>query len=130
MGGMTKINESCGWDTTVETITIPINGEDRTETIQNWAKAIQPAGEFGADEYADLRLYILSYIETAILSSYQCIPYGTYTDCSLFSKKIQYATEDYNIMYGYGGIRLMKFNYNDKEWADFVASQGGNIDYK
>ena len=130
MGGMTKIHESCGWDPTVETITIPLNGEDRTETIQNWAKAIQPAGEFGADEYADLRLYILSYIETAILSSYQCIPYGTYTDCSLFSKKIQYATEDYNIMYGYGGIRLMKFNYNDKEWADFVASQGGNIDYK
>ena len=130
MGGMESIHESCGWDPTVETITIPINGEDRTDTIQNWAKSIQPAGEFGADEYADLRLFILSYIETAILGSYQCIPYGTYTDCSLFSKKIQYATEDYNIMYGYGGIRLMKFNYSDKEWAEFVASQNGEIDYK
>ena len=130
MGGMTKIHESCGWDPTVETITIPINGEERTDTIQNWAKSIQPAGEFGADEYADLRLFILSYIETSILNSYQCIPYGTYTDCSLFSKKIQYATEDYNIMYGYGGIRLMKFNYNDKEWAEFVAGQNGEIDYK
>ncbi len=130
MGGTTKIHESCGWDPTVETITIPINGEDRTDTIQNWAKSINPGGEFGADEFADLKLVILSYIESAVLGSYQCIPYGTYTDCSLFSKKIQYATEDYNIMYGYGGIRLMKFNYNDKEWADFVASQGGNIDYK
>jgi oligopeptide transport system substrate-binding protein len=130
MGGMTKIHESCGWDPTVETITIPINGEERTDTIQNWAKSIQPAGEFGGDEYADMRLHILSYIETAVLGSYQCIPYGTYTDCSLFSKKIQYATEDYNIMYGYGGIRLMKFNYNDAEWAEFVASQNGEIDYK
>jgi oligopeptide transport system substrate-binding protein len=130
MGGMESIHESCGWDPTVETITIPINGEDRTDTIQNWAKSIQPAGEFGADEFADTRLHILSYIESAILGSYQCIPYGTYTDCSLFSKKIQYATEDYNIMYGYGGIRLMTFNYNDAEWAEFVKSQNGTIDYK
>ena len=130
MGGMESIHESCGWDPTVETITIPINGEDRTDTIQNWAKSIQPAGEFGGDEYADMRLYILSYIETAILGSYQCIPFGCETECTLFSKKIEYATEDYNIMYGYGGIRLMKFNYNDAEWAEFVASQNGTIDYK
>ena len=130
MGGTTKIHESCGWDPTAETITIPLNGEDRTETIQNWAKAIQPAGEFGGDEYADTRLYILSYIETAILGSYQCIPFGCECECTLFSKKIEYATEDYNIMYGYGGIRLMKFNYNDAEWAEFVASQNGTIDYK
>ncbi len=130
MGGTTKIHESCGWDPTVETITIPINGEDRTDTIQNWAKSIQPAGEFGGDEYADMRLHILSYIETAILNSYQCIPFGCECECTLFSKKIQYATEDYNIMYGYGGIRLMSFNYNDKEWAEFVASQNGEIDYK
>ena len=130
MGGMESIHESCGWDPTAETITIPLNGEDRTETIQNWAKAIQPAGEFGGDEYADTRLYILSYIETAVLGSYQCIPFGCECECTLFSKKIEYATEDYNIMYGYGGIRLMKFNYNDAEWAEFVASQNGTIDYK
>ena len=130
MGGMESIHESCGWDPTVETITIPLNGEDRTDTIQNWAKSIQPAGEFGGDEYAETRLYILSYIETAILGSYQCIPFGCETECTLFSKKVQFATEDYNIMYGYGGIRLMKFNYNDAEWAEFVASQNGTIDYK
>ena len=130
MGGMTKIHESCGWDPTVETITIPLDGEEVTDTIQNWAKAIQPAGKFGGDEYAETRLYILSYIESAVLGSYQCIPFGCETECTLFSKKIEYATEDYNIMYGYGGIRLMKFNYNDAEWAEFVASQNGTIDYK
>jgi oligopeptide transport system substrate-binding protein len=130
MGGMTKIHESCGWDPTVETITIPLDGEEVTDTIQNWAKAIQPAGKFGGDEYAETRLNILSYIETAVLGSYQCIPFGCECECTLFSKKIEYATEDYNIMYGYGGIRLMKFNYNDAEWAEFVASQNGTIDYK
>ena len=130
MGGMTKIHESCGWDPTVETITIPLDGEEVTDTIQNWAKAIQPAGKFGGDEYAETRLNILSYIESAVLGSYQCIPFGCECECTLFSKKIEYATEDYNIMYGYGGIRLMKFNYNDAEWAEFVASQNGTIDYK
>ena len=130
MGGMESIHESCGWDPTVETITIPINGEERTDTIQNWAISINPGGEFGGDEFADTKLLILSYIESAVLGSYQCIPFGCECECSLFSKKIQYATEDYNIMYGYGGIRLMKFNYNDAEWAEFVASQNGTIDYK
>lgn len=130
MGGMVKIHESCGWDPTKETITIPINGVETTDTIQNWAKAINGGGEYYADEYAELKLQILSYIESAVLGAYQCIPYGTYTDCSLFSKKINYATTDYNIMYGYGGIRLMTFNFNDEQWAEFVASQGGTLDYK
>ena len=130
MGGMTKIHESCGWDPTKETITIPINGTDTTDTIQNWAKKINAGGEYYDDSYAELKLQILSYIESAVLGAYQCIPYGTYTDCSLFSKKIQYATTDYNIMYGYGGIRLMKFLFNDDEWAEYVASQNGTLDYK
>ena len=130
MGGMTKIHESCGWDPTKETITITVNGEEKTDTIQNWAKSINAGGEYYGGDYVDTQLLILSNIETAVLASYQCIPYGTYTDCSLFSKKIEYATTDYNIMYGYGGVRLMKFLFNDAEWADFVASQGGTIDYK
>jgi len=130
MGGMVKIHESCGWDPTKETITININGEDITDTIQNWAKSINGGGQYYGEEFVDTELLILSNIESAVLGSYQCIPYGTYTDCSLFSKKIQYATTTYNIMYGYGGIRLMKFLYNDAEWAEFVASQNGSIDYK
>ena len=130
MGGMTKIHESCGWDPTKEEITINVNGEDMTKTIQNWAKAINAGGEYYNDEYVDLKLMILSNIESAVLGSYQCIPYGTYTDCSLFSKKIEYATTEYNIMYGYGGVRLMKFLFNDDEWTEYVASQGGTLDYK
>ena len=130
MGGPSKIHEICGWDPTTEEITITINGEEITKTIQNWAKAINAGGEYYNDEFVDIKLHVLSCIESAVLGSYQCIPYGTYTDCSLFSKKIEYATTEYNIMYGYGGIRLMTFNFNDKDWADFVASQGGTIDYK
>ena len=29
----------------------------------------------------------------------------------------------------YGGIKYMKYNYNDDQWAKFVQENGGNIDY-
>ena len=38
-------------------------------------------------------------------------------------------TENYNIMYGYGGIRLMTYNYDDEAWAKYVADQGGTLSY-
>ena len=130
MGGLTKIHESCGWDPTTEKMTITIDGREVEKTLQDWAKSMNGAGEYADDKYVDIKLQILSNLESAILGSYQCIPYGTYTDCSLFSKKIKYATTTYNIMYGYGGIRLMTFNYNDEDWAKFVQEQGGTINYK
>ncbi|MBR6006006.1 MAG: hypothetical protein IK064_00085 [Clostridia bacterium] len=128
MGGLTAIHESCGWDPTVETMTVELDGEEITDTLQNWAKSMNGAGQYAQDK--DTCLIILSNLETAILSSYQCIPTGTYTDCSLFSKKINYATTTYNIMYGYGGVRLMTYNFNDEQWEAFKAEQGGEIDYK
>ena len=32
-------------------------------------------------------------------------------------------------MYGFGGTRLMRHNYTDGQWAEFVASQGGQLTY-
>jgi oligopeptide transport system substrate-binding protein len=39
-------------------------------------------------------------------------------------------TQDYNIMYGFGGIELMTFNYTDAEWTAYVAEQGGTLSYE
>ena len=39
-------------------------------------------------------------------------------------------TTDYNIMYGYGGIRHMTYNYTDAEWDAFVAKEGGTLSYE
>ena len=85
-------------------------------------------GEYAADP--DACMVILSNLETAILSSYQCIPWGTDVDVSIRSQKIEYATYDYNIMYAYGGLRLMTFNYDDAEWEAYVAEQGGTLNYE
>ena len=43
---------------------------------------------------------------------------------------MSYYTENYNIMYGFGGLRFMKWNFTDAEWADYVAEQGGTLNYK
>ena len=47
----------------------------------------------------------------------------------MLSYKTSYYTEDYNIMYGFGGIRLQSFNYTDAEWEEFVAEQNGAVAY-
>ncbi len=134
MSGLEYINESNGWDPTTETldITCDFNGdgaeETRTMTFEAWSEAINDASQYAGNP--DTCLAILSKLEAAILGTYQCIPWGSSTVCSLYSKKIKYAATDYNIMYGYGGIRLMTYNYSDSEWEAYVTSQGGKLSYE
>ena len=71
----------------------------------------------------------MSKLELAVLESYQCIPLWSETSCSLFSHKLKYATLDYNLMYGYGGLRLMTYNYTDAEWAEYVAANNNRLSY-
>ncbi|MCE5236499.1 MAG: ABC transporter substrate-binding protein [Clostridiaceae bacterium] len=132
MGGLAKIHESNGWDPTKEklTITYDFNHDGTAETVeqtfQYWAKSINDG------TYADPedKLAILSWLESGIVMAGQCIPVATYTTGSLFSKQIQFATLTYNIMYDYGGIRLMTYNYSDAEWDKYVADQGGTLNYE
>lgn len=143
MGGLGKIHESCGWNPSKETLTITVdinnNGKAETteRTIQDWAKlingGIRDANgntiEAGIKD-PDAQLQVMAALETAVLSAYQCIPFASQTLASLYSKQIQYATLDYNIMFGYGGIRLITYNYDDAAWAEYVASQGGILSYE
>jgi oligopeptide transport system substrate-binding protein len=52
------------------------------------------------------------------------------TDCTMYSYQVQNYTDEYNIFYGFGGLRLMTYNYTDAEWTDYIASQGGTISYE
>ena len=138
MGGLNKIHESNGWDPTKNTVTITADFNqdgkpvELTKTFQEWTKSMAPGGDYGADtpEMLALRKIILAHEETGVLSAYQCIPWGTYTACSLDSYKIKNATDEYNIMYGFGGLRLMDFNYDDAAWDAYVAEQGGKLNYE
>ena len=142
MGGIQKIHESCGWDPTMVecTITADFYGEGNvtmTKSLQNWAKLLN--GNITDDDgnvvekaftNAKAKLAVLSELEYQVLSAYQCIPFAAETAASLFSKKLHYATLDYNIMYGYGGIRLMTYNYDDEAWDAYVKAQGGKLSYE
>ena len=137
MGGLGAIHESCGWNPSVETLalTYDFDGdgseETVTHTLQDWAKLINGTKVGEQDPYTDpdTMMFIFAKLEGAVLGSYQCIPFASETSCSLFSQKISYATLDYNIMYGYGGLRFMTFNYSDAEWEAYVEAQGGTLVY-
>ena len=134
MGGVDKIHESCGWDPTKEklSVTYDFNKDGKAETVedtfQNWALSINGSGAYAND--MDASLNILSALETGILEAYQCIPVGTYTACELYSMQVEYATLNYNLMYAYGGTRLKTYNYDDAAWEEYVASQGGTLNYE
>gem|GEM_PF-1054834 len=121
MGGLEAIQESCGWDPGTETLTIGIGGAQIRKTLRDWAKSINEGGEYADDPQA--LLIILGRLESAIIESYQCIPVGSYTDCALRSAKIAFPTEDYNLMCGFGGIRMMRYNYSDAEWKAHGGQQ-------
>lgn len=134
MGGLSKIHESNGWDPSTETldVTFDFDGDGEAETItdtfQNWAKSINGGGAYY--QMPEHQLNILSALETGILKAYQCIPWGVSVVPSMHSQKVEYATYDYNIMYIYGGVRQMTFNYTDAEWEAYVSSQGGQLNYE
>jgi oligopeptide transport system substrate-binding protein len=134
MGDLTAIHESNGWNPTTEKLEITYDldgdGADETETrtFEAWSEAINDPAQYANDP--KVCLGILSKLETAILKTYQCIPWGASTVCSLYSKQVKYATTEYNIMYAYGGVRLMTYNYTDADWDAYVASQGGKLSYE
>lgn len=115
------------------TITYDFNGdgtpEEVTDTLFNWNASLNAGGKYDAAPH-ELKLTILSAIEVTILKECHTFPITVTASVTLYSKKIKYATTNYNVMYGYGGVRLMTYNYSDYEWAQYVASQGGTLNYK
>lgn len=136
MGGLNKIHESNGWDPTKEKITISIDmvdGSTHRETMSfaDWSTAVNPGGKYDAEHWpVEQRLQILAALEHGVLAAYQCIPIGTYTDATIVSYKIDYGTDVYNIMYGYGGFRRLKFNYTDAEWEAYLKKNQGQLNYE
>ena len=123
------INEAGCWDPTTEKLTINGLGEDVTMTWQEWSNALIGTGAY-ANVSNDIKLEITAYMEQKFLEFYYRIPLCGTTVCSLLSYKADYYTWDYNIMYGFGGLALMTYNYTDAEWAAYVAEQGGVLNYK
>ncbi len=124
-----EINEAGCWDPAVETATFTVNGVEDTMSWKDWSGALVGSGKYTA-ESNQTKLEVTAQMEEAYLKKYYRIPLAATTIPSMLSYQCYYYTEDYNIMYGFGGLELMGYNYNDAEWAAFVAEQGGTLNYE
>lgn len=119
-------------------MTMTIDGEEITTNLKNWSDALNGAtvtingkdynfGEGNAD--LETRLEILANFEVAILNTYDYLPMLQDGGMSLLSQQVYYVVEEYNPIMGRGGITYMKYNYDETEWAQLLADNGGELKY-
>ena len=125
----TPINEAGCWDPKSELLELEVNGVKETMTWQNWSRCMIGTGKYANADF-DTKLSITSQLESKYMEKYYCIPLASTVNVSLLSYKVKYFTEDYNIMYDFGGLRLMRYNYNNAQWKEYVKAEGGNLNYK
>ncbi len=124
-----SIHEAACWDPKTETLTLNVNGTEDTMTWQAWSGALIGSGKYTEADFKT-KLSLTAQMEEAYLKKYYRIPLASSTVCTMLSYKTSYYTEDYNIMYGFGGIELLRYNYTDQEWADFLKEQGSSLSYE
>ena len=115
-----SINEWGCWDPSTENLTLTVNGEEVTMTWQDWSRALVGTGPY-ADASFDVKLDVTARMEELYLAKYYRIPLMNTTACFLLSRQVDYYTNHYHIMYGFGGLRLMKFHYTDAEWKAEIS---------
>ena len=124
-----SINEAGCWDPTTETLTLTVEGEEVTKTWQEWSQCMVGSGDMASKSF-ETKLQILANMEEAYLKFVYRIPLASTTLPVMYSYQCQEYTQDYNIMYGFGGIELRTYNYTDAEWDAYVAEQGGTLSYE
>ena len=72
---------------------------------------------------------LLAVIEGQVLQTYNYIPMLQDASMALLSQQVYYVIEEYNPVMGRGGIAYAKYNFNEADWATYVADQGGELKY-
>lgn len=124
-------------------LAIELDGVEWTASVYDWQKIMNgiakpitdPEGNTkeyscgSADNDPETRLHILGEFERAVLLNYDFIPLSGDASAQLVGQQVQYHSDEYLYGIGFGGLRYMTFIYSDAEWAEYVASQGGELDY-
>ena len=101
--------------------------ETHTEIIKSPNQSLEEFTEAYNTRHNE-RLNILSGLEAGIISRFQAIPLYARNSADILSFKVDNITSTYINLIGYGGIRFMKFNYTDAQWANALSS--GRISYE
>lgn len=128
------------WDPTTVSVTVKATPDEKhkdgvyTYNLEQWRLILQGKDgcpvNFKKNFSMEDQLTALGAVETAILKAYYSIPVYSRYSASLMGYKTDYITYEYNTFMGYGGIRYMSYNFDDTEWAAFVAEKGGELNYK
>lgn len=124
-----SIHERGCWNPATENLTIEVEGKKVTKTWQDWSNVLVGTGEY-ANATLDVKLNVISTMEREFLAKYYRIPMASSGTVFLQSYQVQNYAQDYNILYGFGGMELMRYNYSDAQWAEYVAKEGGTLRYK
>ncbi len=114
-----NVNERACWNPKQETLTLMVDGRRVTKTWQNWSNCMIGEGEF-AKANINTKLSITADLEKEYLLKYFRIPLCSSTNCIMLSHQVDYYTDNYNVMYDFGGNRLLRFKYNDGDWKRVV----------
>ena len=109
------VSEGGCWDPQKEKLTLTVNGEEMKKTWAWWAENLSGDGELDSLDEAT-RLELLATLEQKLLEKYYAIPLASTADCFLLSEKLHCYTGDYNALYGFGGMRLLQYDYDDAQW--------------
>lgn len=123
------INEAGCYNPKTDKLTLVVDGQSVTKTWQEWSGSLTGSGVYSNADM-DTKLSILSQLECAFLETYYRIPLCSTTTCTMLSYQCDYHTEQYNVMYGFGGIRLLRYNYDDKDWARYIKKQNNRLNYE
>ena len=122
---------SASWDTDHEMLKLTVNGEELEMSVRDWNNCIM--GETDAPKNfsegyldGDERLKIIAAIEEVVLEKAYSVPTVSDYSAALLSYKVEYITREYNTFVGYGGIKYLKYNYDDAAWEKIKTT----FDYK
>ena len=120
-----------GYDTNTIDIVYDVEGVGEvTDTLKNWADwcnnqsvpSIEAKlGKF-ADYTYDTRLQFATAVEGAFMNWYPCSSIYYRNSASMYSQKVTPVVDTYVTLIGFGGIQYMTYNYDDAEWADYIAN--------
>ena len=115
-----------GFNTDNVPVKFTIDGKEITTSLKQWADWLNVKAEIeglgkAADYSVELRVELLGKLEEAYLDEWCAIPLYYRQGASLHSQKIEYGTDEYVNLIGYGGIRHMTYVYTDQEWKEVVA---------
>lgn len=113
-----------GFNTDVYFVEFAIDGTTYKFSIKKWADwlngTVQLEGLQHNSAYpVAVKMDLTAALEEAYLAQYCAIPLYYRQGASLHSQKINYGSDTYINLIGFGGLRHITYNYTDAEWETY-----------